>query len=77
MANKRQLTKMGQTARKATFNPDASKKAKAVLGKTKKIQKASATANSEGIKSPKLLKKSMAVGDGVVKQVVKEEKKKK
>jgi len=68
---------MGQTARKATFNPDASKKAKAVLGKTRKIQNASGTANSEGIKSPKLLKKSMAVGDGVVKQVVKEEKKKK
>jgi len=68
---------MGQTARKATFNPDASNKAKSVLQKTKKIQKTSADANSDGIKSPKLLKKSMAVGNGVVKQVVKEESKKK
>ena len=77
MANKRQLTKMGQTARKATFDPNASKKAKAVAVKAKNIQVKSANANSDGIKSPKLLKKGMAVATGIVNQVVKEEKKRK
>lgn len=76
MANKRQLTKMGQTARKATFNPEASKQAKSVAKKVTKIMSTSGKANSDGIKSPKLYAKSDAVGSGVIKQVLKEEKKK-
>ena len=77
MANKRQLTKMGQTARKATFNPNASNKAKSVTKKVNTIMAKSAKATSDKVNSPKLTKKSLAVGSGIVKQAVKEDKKKK
>jgi hypothetical protein len=85
MANKRQLGKMGQTARKADVNPNASKKAIAVSKKTTStVNKALATGsfafkakpsdeNGRVVKG-QLGKKANAIVNGRISQVKKEAK---
>jgi len=83
MANKRQLTKMGQTARRADTNPNASKKAVSVSNKTTKIVGSAVSkklfdykakpsdANGRVVKG-QLGKKANAVVSGRISQIKKE-----
>ena len=88
MANKRQLTKMGQTARKASTGDAPSKKANSVMKKTDKIatkgikegryvlasgSKATDSKNNKVVGNSKLGKKADAIVQGRVKQVKKEQ----